>query len=151
MKKAPTMFLQAVVVLISIAILAFMIRFPLTEGRATNLDLLSIYADSFIVYGYLVSIAFFVAMYQVFRLLGYVRQSKIFSPDSVKALRIIRFCAIVFGVAILTAVVYIRIFHGQDDDPAGFIAIAIMTTFISIIVAAAASVLGQILQDKIKA
>ena len=45
MKKSSTIFLQAVIVLIGIAALAIMIRFPQTEGRAANLDLFSIYAD----------------------------------------------------------------------------------------------------------
>ena len=72
MKKSSTVFLQVVIVLISIVALAIMIRFPQTEGRASNLDLFSIYADPFIVYMYLASIAFFVALYQAFKLLGYI-------------------------------------------------------------------------------
>jgi hypothetical protein len=38
MKPRSTVFLQAVIVLIGIVTLAIMIRFPLTEGRAENLD-----------------------------------------------------------------------------------------------------------------
>ena len=60
MKKGSTIFLRVVIVLIGIVALAIMIRFPLTEGRAVNLDLFSIYSDPFIIYGYVVSIAFFV-------------------------------------------------------------------------------------------
>ncbi len=77
-EKISTIFLQVVVVLIGIVALAIMIRFPLTEGRAANLDLFSIYADPFIIYGYLASIAFFVALYQAFKLLGYIGQNKVF-------------------------------------------------------------------------
>ena len=98
MKKSSTIFLQVVVVLIGIVALAIMIRFPLTEGRATNLDLFSIYADPFIVYGYVASIAFFVALYQAFKLLGYIGQNNVFSLSSVKALRNIKYCAIVLSV-----------------------------------------------------
>lgn len=43
--------------------LIILIWFPLTEGRATHLDLFSTYADPFILYGYGASIAFFVALY----------------------------------------------------------------------------------------
>jgi hypothetical protein len=35
---------------------------------------------------------------------------------------------------------YIRIFHNKDDDPAGFLAMCIVTTFVSIVVATAAAV-----------
>ncbi len=149
MKKGSTIFLQIVIVLIGIAALAIMIRFPLTEGRAVNLDLLSIYADPFLVYGYLASIAFFVALYQAFKLLGYIGQNKVFSLSSVKALRTIKYCAIVLSILIVMAGLYIRIFHAKDDDPAGFLAICIVTTFISIVIASAAAMFERILQNAI--
>jgi len=147
MKKYSIIFLQLVIVLIGIAALAIMIRFPLTEGRAVNLDLFSVYADPFILYGYVASIAFFVALYQTFKLIGYIRQNKIFSLNSVKALRTIKHCAIVLSIFIVMAGLYIRIFHATDDDPTGFIAICIMTTFISIIIAAVAAMFERILQN----
>ena len=149
MKRSSTIFLQVVIVLIGIVALVIMIRFPLTEGRATNLDLFSIYADPFLVYGYLASIAFFVALYQAFKLLGYIRQNKVFSLSSVKALRTIKYCAITLSILIVMAGVYIRIFHAQDDDPAGFLAICIVTTFISIVIATAAAVLEKLLQNAV--
>ena len=145
MKPRSTVFLQAVIVLIGIVTLAIMIRFPLTEGRAENLDLFSIYLDPFILYGYAASIAFFVALYKAFKLLGYIGQNKVFSPNSVKALRSIKHCAIVLSILIVAAGIYIRIFHAQDDDPAGFLAICIVTTFVSIIVATAVAVFEKIL------
>jgi len=151
MKKSSTIFLQVVVVLIGIVALAIMIRFPLTEGRATNLDLFSIYADPFIIYGYLSSIAFFVALYQAFKLLGYIGQNKVFSLSSVKALRNIKYCAIVLSCLIVIAAIYIRVsFNGNaDDDPAGFIAVSIVATFISIVVATAAAVFEKTLQSAV--
>ena len=136
--------------LIGIVALAIMIRFPLTEGRAANLDLLSIYADPFIIYGYVASIAFFVALYQAFKLLGHIGQNKVFSRNSVKALRTIKYCAIAVSISIVMAALYIRIFHAKDDDPAGFIAIAILATFISIVIAAAATVFEKTLQSAVE-
>jgi len=147
MKRGSTIFLQVVIVLIGIAALAIMIRFPLTEGRATNLDLFSIYSDPFIMYGYLASIPFFVALYQSFKLLGYIGQNQVFSLRSVKALRTIKYCAIIHGTLIVAAALYIRIFHAKDDDPAGFMAICIVTTFISIVIATAAAVFEKTLQS----
>jgi len=43
--------------------------------------------------------------------------------------------------------IYIRIFHNKDDDPAGFLAICIVTTFVSLVVATAAAVFEKILQN----
>ena len=149
MKTISTVFLQAVVVLIGILALVILIRVPLTEGRATNLDLFSIYTDPFILYGYAASIAFFVALYKAFRLLGYIGQNKIFSPESVKALKGIKFCAITLVTLIVAAGVYIKIFHSKEDDPAGFLAICIVTTFVSIVVATATAIFEKLLQNAI--
>lgn len=149
MKTISIVFLQAVVVLIGILALSILIWFPLTEGRATNLDLFSIYFDKFILYGYAASIALFVALYKAFRLLGYIGQNKVFSPDSVKALKSIKYCAIVLSFLIVAAGVYIRIFHSKEDDPAGFLAICIVTTFVSIVVATATAIFEKVLQNAI--
>src|SRR3954469_22281167 len=123
MKRISTIFLQAVIVLIGIVAFAILIRFPLTEGRAANLDCFSIYFDPFILYGYAASIAFFIALYKAFKLLGYIAQNKVFSSTSVKTLKSIKYCAIILSILIMTAGLYIRIFHSKEDDPAGFIAI----------------------------
>jgi len=147
MKRSSTIFLQGVIVLIGIVALAIMIRFPLTEGRAENLDLFNIYSDPFILYGYAASIPFFIALYKAFKLLGYIGQNKAFSLDSVKTLSSIKYCAIVLSIFIVMAGLYIRIFHNKDDDPAGFLAMCIVTTFVSLVVATAAAVFEKILQN----
>ncbi|SHN76773.1 DUF2975 domain-containing protein [Chitinophaga sp. CF418] len=149
MKRISTIFLQAVIVLIGIVVLVILIRLPLTEGRAANLDLLSIYSDPFILYGYAASIAFFVALYKAFKLLGYIGQNKVFSSNSVGTLKSIKYCAIVLSILIVTAGLYIKISHDKEDDPAGFLAICIVTTFASIIVATAAAIFEKILQNAI--
>jgi len=147
MKQTSTIFLQGVIVLIGIVALAIMIRFPLTEGRAANLDLFRIYADPFILYGYAASIPFFIALYKAFKLLGYIGQNKAFSQHSVTTLRSIKYCAIVLSILIVMAGLYIRIFHNQDDDPAGFLAMCVVTTFVSLVVATAVAVFEKILQN----
>jgi len=147
MKQNSTTFLQGVIVLIGIVALAIMIRFPLTEGRAANLDLFSIYSDPFILYGYAASIPFFIALYKAFKLLGYIGQNKAFSLNSVRTLSSIKYCAIVLSIFIVMAGLYIRIFHNKDDDPAGFLAMCIVTTFVSLVVATAIAVFEKILQN----
>lgn len=142
--------MQAVIVALGIVALAIMIRFPLIEGRTVNLDLFHIYADPFIIYGYVASIAFFVALYQAFKLLGYIGQNKVFSLNSVKALRNIKYCALVLSAMIVMAGIYIRIFHAEGDDPAGFLAMCIVTTFVSIVVATAAAVFERTLQSAVE-
>lgn len=149
MKRISIIFLQAVLVLIGIVALILLIRFPMTEGRAANLDLFSIYFNGFILYGYAASIAFFVALYKAFRLLGYIGQNKVFSSNAVKALKSIKYCAIVLGALIVIAGIYIKIAHDKEDDPAGFLAMCIMTTFVTVVVATAAAIFEKILQNAI--
>ena len=149
MKRISIIFLQVVIVLIGIVALTIMIRLPLTEGRAENLDLFSIYLDPFIMYGYAASITFFVVLYKAFRLLGYIGQNKVFSLNSVKTLRSIKYCVILLSVLIVMAGLYIRIFHNKNDDPAGFLAICIVTTFVSIVVAIATAIFEKILQNAV--
>lgn len=149
MKRISTVFLQAVIVLIGIVAIIILIRMPLTEGRATNLDLFSIYSDPFILYGYAASIAFFVALYKAFKLLGYIGQNKVFSSNSVKALKSIKYCAIVLSVLIVAAGLFIRIFYSKEDDPAGFLAVCIVTAFASVVVATAAAIFEKLLQNAI--
>lgn len=149
MKKKSIIFLQAVILLIGIIAAAILIRLPLTEGRAANLDLLGIYSDPFILYGYAASIAFFVTLYKAFRLLGYIRQHKVFSSDTIKALKSIKYCAMILSGLIVAAGIYIRIFHHKEDDPAGFLAICIVTAFASIVVATAAAIVEKVLQNAI--
>ena len=148
-KKISTVFLQVVVVLISMVALAILIVFPTKEGRAENLDLFHIYADPLILYSYAASIAFFVALYKAFNLLGYIGRNQVFSIDSVKTLKGIKYCAIILGISIVLAGVYIRIFHSAEDDPAGFIAMCILTTFACIVVATAAAIFEKILQNAV--
>ena len=149
MKRGSTIFLKVVLVLIAIVGLAAMIRFPLTEGRAVNLDLFSIYTDPFIMYAYVTSIPFFVALYQAFKLLGYIGQDKVFSLSSVRALRTVKYCAIIHSILIAMAILYIRIFHNKDDDPAGAIAMGIIVVFISLVIATAAAVFEKLLQSAV--
>jgi len=47
------------------------------------------------------------------------------------------------------AILYIRIFHSKDDDPAGAIAMGILTIFTSIVIAAAAAVFEKLLQTAV--
>jgi len=147
MKKSPTIFLQVVIVALGVVVLAGMIRFPLTEGRAVDLDLFSIYRDPVIVYMYVASIPFFVALYQTFKLLGNIRQNNAFSPSSVKALRIIKYCAMAIAAFIVVGVGLLIITQGGKDDITGPISLGIFTTFVSIVVATAAGVFERILQS----
>ena len=76
MKPSSTLFLKIVLCLIATCALVGIIWFPQTEGRAANLDLISIYADPLILYSFIASIPFFVGLYNAFKLLGFIDANK---------------------------------------------------------------------------
>ena len=149
-KRGSTVFLQVVIVLVGAGVLALMRWEPHLEGRNAHATLFEIYfKDPFLAYAYLASITFFIALFQAFTLLGYIRQNNVFSLNSVRALRTIKYCAIVLSILIVMAGLYIRIFHAKGDDPAGFLAMCIVTTFISVVIATAAAVFERLLQNAV--
>ncbi len=148
MKKSTTLFLRFTICLIATIVLAGLIWFPQTEGRAANLDLISIYTDPFIIYGYIASIPFFVALYQAFKLLGNIEQNKTFSKLAVKTVRNIKYCAIAIPIFIVGGVVSI-VLNANGDDAAGPVALGIYTTFASIVVVTAVAIFERLLQNAV--
>ena len=150
LKRRSTRFLQTVIVLVGIGALAFMLWEPHVEGRNAHATLYEIYfKDPFLAYAYLASIAFFVALYQAFRLFGYVGQNKAFSLSSVRALRTIKRCAIALIVLIGAAVAYLFIAVRDKDDIAGGVAMGLFMIFMSVVVAAAAGVFERRLRNAV--
>ena len=148
MKRSSTIFLQVVIVLMGIGALALMLWEPHIEGRNAHATLFEIYfKDPLLAYAYIASIAFFTALYQAFKVLGYVRQSKTFSQATVKALRTIKYCAIAIIGFVVVSVVFM-ISGDKDDRPAG-VFMRILITFPSIDIATAAAIFERILQNAV--
>lgn len=149
MKRRSIIFLQAVIVLIGISALTFMLWEPHLEGRNAHATLFQIYFnDPFLAYAYTASIAFFVAVYQAFRLLGYIGQNKAFSLNSVKALRTIKYCALTIVAFIVAPEAYLFIVR-PGDDIAGGVMMGFFIMFISVVVATVADVFENLLQSVI--
>src|SRR5213075_1223598 len=110
MKRGSTIFLQIVIVLLGVGVFTFLLWEPQLEGRNVNATQFEVYfKDPFLAYLYLAFIPFFVGLFQRFRLLGYARRDELFSPRSVRALRIIKYCALTIAIFILGAEAYIFI------------------------------------------
>jgi DUF2975 family protein len=150
MKRSSTIFLQVVIVLIGIGALALMLWEPHIEGRNAHATLFEIYfKDPFLAYAYIASIPFFVALYQAFKVLGYVRQNKTFSQTTVKALRKIKYCAIaIIGFVAVSVIFMYPMLGDKDDRPAG-VFMRILITFPSIVIATAAGMFERILQNAV--
>ena len=150
MKRSSTIFLQVVIVLIGIGALTLMLWEPHLEGRNAHATLFQIYFnDPFLAYAYTGSIAFFVALYQAFKLLGYVARNEVFSQRSVKALRTIKYCALTLVAFLVGAEAYFFLVMRGKDDIAGGVMMGLFLIFISTIIATAAAVFERTLQSAV--
>lgn len=150
LKKSSTLFLKIVLLLIAILALAGMFWFPQTEGRAANLDLISIYANSFIIFIYIGSIPFFVGLYQALKLLNFIDANKAFSQGAVNTLRNMKLASLSLICFIALAVLYIHLsVRGVDDDPAGPTMLGILASFATAVIATAAAVFQKLLQKAV--
>jgi len=107
MKRGSTIFLRREVQLLPEGVLSLLLWEPQLEGRNVNATLFEIYfKDLFLAYIYLAFVPFFVGLYQAFKILGYARRNEIFFQRSVRALRIIKYCALTTAIFILVAEAY---------------------------------------------
>ncbi|HLA95260.1 MAG TPA: DUF2975 domain-containing protein [Pyrinomonadaceae bacterium] len=150
MKRGSTIFLQVVIAFIGLGVLAFLIFLPQVEGRNANATQFEIYfKDPFLAYIYLASAPFFVALYQAIKMLGYAGRDEIFQPSAVRALRIIKCCAIAVILFFVGAEAYIFIFVRGTDDVAGGVMMGFFVIIISAVIATAAAVFERVLQNAV--
>jgi hypothetical protein len=151
MKRSSIIFLQIVIVLLGVAALALLLWEPQVEGVNKNRTNFEIYfQDPFLALVYAGSIPFFVALYQAIRALGYVGRNQVFSPEVVRALRIIKCCALAIIGFVIVEEIWILLVSGRDEDnPGAPIFMGILIIFPSIVVAAAAAMFERILQNAV--
>jgi Protein of unknown function (DUF2975) len=149
MKRSSTVFLQIVIVLFGLSVLALLLWEPQIEGvnaHATNFEIY--FKDPFLALVYAGSIPFFIALYQAFKVLGYVGRDKVFSPAAVKALRTIKYCALAIIGFVVVEEIFIMVMNNRDSDNPGVpVFLGILVAFPSIVVATAAAMFERILQN----
>ena len=135
--------------LIGIGALVLLLWEPQIEGRNAHATLYEIYFnDPFLAWAYTASVAFFVALYQAFKLLGYIGRNEVFSERSVKALRTIKYCAKVIVGFVVAAEAYLFIAR-PGDDIAGGVFMGLLIIFASGVIAIAAAVFEKTLQSAV--
>src|SRR5262245_21498586 len=131
LKRSSTAFLQAVIVLIGIATLALLLWEPHLEGRNAHATVFEVYIkDPFLALVYVGSIPFFIALYQAFKVLGYVGQNQVFSQPAVKALQTIKYCALAIIGFVVAEEIFILLMNNRDNDnPGAPIFMGLLITF----------------------
>lgn len=138
MSRNSAKFLQVLIMLVGIGVLALMLWEPHLEGRNSHATPFEIYFnDPFLAFAYVASIPFFVALYQAFKVFARAGRNELFSRDNVKALRTIKYCALSLIAFVAAGEVFIL--SQESDDRAGgvFMGILIASASIAIVVGAA--------------
>ncbi|MDH6368584.1 hypothetical protein M2444_000362 [Paenibacillus sp. PastF-3] len=150
MKLGSTLFLRIAVVLIGLPVLALCIIFvPAISNYAAELypDQTYIKYLLYIVL-YASAIPFYFALYQAFKLLGYIDNNNAFSELSVKILKNIRNCAILISGIYVVGLPLFYLVAERDDAP-GFFVIGMVVIFASMVIAVFAAVLQKLLKEAI--
>jgi hypothetical protein len=100
------------------------------------------------VYAYIAFIAVFVVLYQAFIVLTYVRQGRLLSSESMKALRTIKYSAIIFVGFIAAAVAFLIIVMRDKNDIAGGVAMGLFLILVFTVVATASAMLERKLRSQ---
>lgn len=122
---------------------------PHLEGRNANATFFEVYFnDLFLAYFYLASLPFFVALYQVCRILQNIGQNKLLSQETVAAFKKLKYCAFTIAGAIFAADAYLGLAaRSNGEDAAGAIMLGIVIAFASITAGIAAAVFERALRD----
>jgi hypothetical protein len=148
MKHGSTLFLKIALFLIGAPVLSVCI-YGLTwlPYNSVNPDYAHILYP--IIIGMYVSvIPFFVALYQAYKLLSFIDKNQAFSELSVKALKKIKFCAILISGLYVVIEPFVFLVADLDDAP-GLVIIGMVPIFASLVIAVFAAVLQRLLQEAI--
>lgn len=147
MRLKSTLFLKLVVILVGIPILALGIfglydfyKYPL---NLTNHELILL---PIIIGIYLTGIPFYFALYQTFRLLGYIDKNNAFSELSVKALKNIKYCASSISIFYIVILPVCSLYSRKYDFP-GLVILSLFSSFASAVIAVFTAVLQRLLKE----
>jgi hypothetical protein len=150
MKQVTTLFLKLAVIFIGIPVLALCIFLvPKIGNFAGELYPDIAYMKSLVLIDmYAAAIPFYFALYQAFKLLSYIDKNNAFSELSVRALKIIKNCAITISGLYAAGMPLFYLIAEMDDAP-GIIVIGMVVIFASMVIAVFAAVLQRLLQEAI--
>ena len=150
-----TLFARGVVYLVGIAALAICgILLPELVREESVGKPINIYLTyGFLGGAYILSIPFFVALYQTHRLLHYIDKKEFFSQRSIQALQNIKTCALVF-IAMIVVAVIAGLSVARSIDPTEDVTFMVTFGFIfvsvSSVITVVVAVLQKLLADAVK-
>lgn len=153
MKRGSTLFLKLAVILMGLPVLAIgIILLPqiveVAFGEAANGSELGYMVLGILTAMYLSAIPYYAALYQSFKLLLFIDRNEAFSDLSVKALKVIKICALIICGLYTVALPFIFIVAEWDDAP-GLVLMGMVIVGASLVIAVFAAVLQRLLQEAI--
>ncbi|GIN12574.1 hypothetical protein J26TS2_24410 [Shouchella clausii] len=148
MKRGSTLFLKIAVMLMGGPVLALCI-FGLVWLPSHPVDphydhiLYPIFIGVF-----LTVIPFFVALSQAFKLLSYIDRNQSFSELSTRALKNIKYCAVIISGLYVAIMPFFYLLADRDDAP-GLLFMGVVPLFASTVIAVFAAVLQRLFQEAI--
>jgi hypothetical protein len=153
MQRDSTIFLKIVISLIAIAALAvciFGLPGIIGQEAAKQRPGTAYLLYLFLVYVCLLSIPFFVGLYQGFKLLSHMDGNKAFSELSAGALRQIKYSAVTISALMVAGIAALMaLSRGKGEDITGIVAPGLLITFLSSVVATVAAVFQKRVQQAI--
>lgn len=144
LKQGSTIFLRGVIVLIGLGVLAVCLFFLPIGLRS---DATGLYQP--IILGlYAAAIPFFYALHQAVRLLGNIDKNQAFSNSSIKALKLIKYCALTI-CGLFTAGSPCIYYAADKDDAPGVMAVGLIIIFASFVVATFTGVLQKLIENAV--
>lgn len=149
-ERGTTLFLKVVVILIGIPVAAlcvfvipeignFMAELYPEHAYLKRLVFLDLYATA---------PPYYFALYQAYTLLNYIDRNEAFSELSVRALNLIKWCALAISALFVLGMPLFYLLAERDDAP-GIILIGMAMVFASLVIAVFAAVLQKLLKNVI--
>lgn len=149
-KKGSIWILRGAVVIAGLTVLALCIfALPnIWKGGSAEFPQASSALLLIIIGMYVTVVPFFIVLWQTLKLLNYIDKNETFSDLSIKALKNIKYCAIIIGVLYMGGEPLLFPIADADDAP-GLVVIGFAVACIPFVVAAFAAVLERLFQDAI--
>lgn len=146
MNRGSTLFLRTVIWGIGVLVLAILVA-ALPVAISSELKGDFDYGPIFLGL-YVPAIPFFFALYQAFKLLGYIDKNRAFTPAAVKTLQNIKRCALLISGMFALGMPYIFYVADRDDAP-GVALIGFIIIGASFVIATFAAVLQKLVQNAV--
>lgn len=149
MKRGTTLFLKVAVFLIGITILVLCVfLLPWLANYTAEMYPEFAYIQYPVLIGmYVTAIPFFIALFQALRLLNYIDNNNTFSDLSVKALKYIKYCAVLISILYMIGIIFLI---SQNAFHLGLAIIGFTIIFTSVVIAVFTAVLQKLLKNALE-